>query len=370
MEEMFTFDDVLIEPQFSEYIASRKDIDLSTDAFGPMLGLPIISANMDTITGSGMAKAMQNSGAIGCLHRFCSIEENVKMFQESFTVGTKEGTAQFPLVSIGLGKGELERAEALYSAGAFTFIVDVAHGAQQTVVDQVKALRELFEDDCRIIVGNFASSSSVTCFLERTGPLVNGIKVGIGPGSACTTRVKTGVGYPQLSAVQSIAYTPIVTYYKIPVIADGGMKTPGDIAKALGAGAHAVMLGGMLSGADETPGDIVEEKRLISSEQVDPYTTAKMFVVDKFKKYRGSASKESYEVQGKDASWRTAEGESFMVPYKGPLTNVLQDIEGGLRSSLSYVGARNLSEFRGRCRFVRITPSTVLENGAHGKKGQ
>jgi IMP dehydrogenase len=364
MEEMFTFDDVLIEPQFSE-IVSRKDIDLSTESIGPILELPIISANMDTVTGSEMAKAMQNAGAIGCLHRFCSVEDNVEMFKNSFTTHV----AHFPLVSIGLGNTELERAEALHSAGAFTFVIDVAHGAQQAVVDQVKALRELFGDECRIIVGNFASSSSVAVFLEKTGSLVNAVKVGVGPGSACTTRIKTGVGYPQLSAIRSIARTPIVRDYKISVIADGGMRTPGDIAKALGAGAHVAMLGGMLAGTDETPGDILEDMKLIGSEQVGPYIKTKIFVTERFKKYRGSASKESYEAQGKDASWRTAEGESFTVPYKGPVSNVLQDIEGGLRSSLSYVGARNLSEFRDRCRFVKISPSTVLENGAHGKKG-
>src|SRR5581483_6034669 len=180
-----------------------------------------------------------------------------------------------------------------------------------------------------------------------------------GPGSACTTRMKTGVGYPQLSAIQEISQW--LTPKGIPVIADGGMKTPGDIAKAIGAGASMVMLGGMLAGTYETPGETVQQDGK-PCQSVSFETISKVY-----KKYKGSASKESYEEQGKSASWRTAEGESFLVPYKGPVEDVLQDIEGGLRSAFAYVGAQNLQQFQWRCRFVRITPSTVVENGAHGK---
>lgn len=369
MKDTVTFDDVLIVPKFSD-IVTRKEVDISVNAHGfPYMGLPVISANMDTITTEEMARAMSVCGGQAVLHRFCSIEDNVKMLINSRTGGT--GGYDLPFVSIGLGKGELDRAVALKSAGAYMFFVDVAHGAQTRVAKQVKALRDAMGDDFSIVVGNFATGDSVVHFLQDVGQLIEGIKVGIGPGSACTTRIKTGVGYPQLSAVMDIANS--IKETGITIIADGGMKTSGDISKALGAGAHMVMLGGMLAGTDETPGELYYENGGIFTERTegnsnldDPKLWYKGYV-NKVKKYRGSASKESYEVQGKDANWRTAEGESFYVPHKGPVKDVLQDIEGGLRSAMSYVGARNIKEFHAKCEFVKVSPSTVVENGSHGK---
>lgn len=357
MKELFTFDDVLIVPKFSS-IRSRKDVDISVNvgAF-PYMNLPIISANMDTVTGSNMAKAMQIADAQAVLHRFCTIEENVKMFLDSKVGGT--GGYDVPFVSIGLGRSEIERAEALRDAGAHTFVIDVAHGAQMSVVEQAIELRSILGGHYAIIVGNFATGSSIQEFLFRSATTVDGFKVGIGPGSACTTRIKTGVGYPQLSAIMDVANTLKKT--GLAVIADGGVRTSGDVAKAIGAGAHMVMLGGMLAGTDESPGEVINKAYPVSEE---PGATS---VIKKVKKYRGSASKESYELQGKDASWRTAEGESFFVPYKGPVKAILQDIEGGLRSAMSYVGASNIREFHEKCEFVRISSSTVVENKPHGK---
>jgi IMP dehydrogenase/GMP reductase len=295
---------------------------------------------MDTITGETMVNAMIANGAQACLHRFASIEETVELFKRF---------ENKPMVSIGLGMDELNRAAYLHMQGATHFIIDVAHGAQQAVADQANSLRGLIPT-AYIMVGNFASADSVKEFYERAKGSFNAIKVGVGPGSACTTRIKTGVGYPQLSAVKEIA--ELLKGTNIQVVADGGMKTPGDIAKALGAGAHMVMLGGMLSGTDETPGEKIK----------------KGFLKPKyFKKYRGSASQESYEAQGKTGKHRTAEGESFFVPAKGPVSDILQDISGGLRSSFTYVGARSLTQFHERCKFVQISPATARENGAHGK---
>jgi len=384
MREAFTFDDVLIVPKFSD-VSSRKDVDLGVSTSkkvfkGISVGFPVISANMDTITGSNMAKAMLNYGGQACLHRFCTIEENVKMLNESETP-IEPGDDEYymrPMVSIGLGKSELDRAYALYGNNATSFIIDVANGAQQAVVDQAKALHEMLKGYGSVIVGNFANADSVKDFLDRTGNIIDGIKVGIGPGSACTTRIKTGVGYPQLSAVLEISR--LLKNTEIAVIADGGMRTPGDIAKALGAGAHVVMLGGMLAGTEETPGEIIlgnaweplygvmEPRGPLERLTSDGRYSWVERATEPLKRYRGSASKESYEVQGKDASWRTAEGESFTVPYKGPVKGVLQDIEGGLRSAFTYVGARNLKEFHGKVEFVKVSVSTMAENGAHGKK--
>lgn len=384
MKELLTFDDVLIVPKFST-VESRKDVDLSVTTSKKVFkdigaNFPVISSNMDTITGPEMARAMLKYGGQACLHRFCSIEENVKMFTES-EVPVFDGDDEYqyrPMVSIGLGKEELDRAHALYGNCATQFIVDVANGASMAVVRQVKALREIIKGNGAIIVGNFATGDSLDDFLELAGP-VEGIKVGIGGGSLCTTRVKTGIGYPQLSAI-----IDVVSWVRkeIPVIADGGMKTPGDIAKALGAGASMVMIGGMLSGTEESAGEtyyvnssgkFVKPEDFLMKENYPDGTFR--FIRDEYsesfpkvKKYRGSASKESYEVQGKEASWRTAEGESTFVPYKGPVKNVLQDIEGGLRSSFSYVGAKNLEEFHKNVEFVRVSHSGYIEGTPHGKR--
>lgn len=339
---LITFDDVLIKPRFS-MARSRKDVELASYLWDAHFKLPIMSANMDTITNSAMALAMAEGGGIGCLHRFQSIEENVAMLKQSI----HKQTNLVPVVSIGLGTKELERAEALYHAGAQTVIVDVAHGANIAVVEHVAELKKLLKDNVCVIVGNFGCSEAIKDFKHHLGnDYVLGWKVGIGPGSACTTRLKTGIGVPQLSAILDCAQN-------IPeaIIADGGLRSSGDIAKALAAGADLVMLGGMLAGTKETPGEIESDEHC-----------------NHYKKYRGSASKESYAAQGKDQGYITAEGESFTVPYKGSVLPILADIEGGLRSTMTYVGAMTLSEFPERCILQQVSPATALENGAHGKK--
>lgn len=351
MREAHTFDDVLIIPKFST-VESRKDVNLDVKALGLHLSLPIISANMDSVTDANMAVAMAENGGVGCLHRFWDVETNVDKFVTVF-----HDHGHQVMCSVGLGQTELERADALVNAGCVSLIVDVANGASIGVVRQVKAMREVFGDNIAITVGNFASTEGVQTFLEHIGNSIEGLKIGIGPGSVCTTRIKTGVGYSQLSAIKEISY--VLKNTGIITIADGGMKTPGDVAKALGAGANLAMLGGMLAGTTEAPGDTFTDRKFLQYGDLLTKPT--------HKKYRGSASKESYAVQGKDASWRTAEGESVLVPYKGPVKDVLQDIEGGLRSAFSYVGAHNLEEFHQKCEFVRVSSSTVVENRAHAK---
>lgn len=332
-KEKLTFDDVLIKPNFST-IQSRKDVDISTDIMGLKMRLPVFSANMDTITSSYMASEMNTFGGRGVLHRFGTIDQNVVDFTNAPTA----------LVSVGVGDQELKRANALYEVGARYFVIDVAHGASMQVVEQLYYLKKL--PNIYVCVGNFASDTSIHSFLRHCEPLwvkPDAFKIGVGPGSACTTRIKTGAGVPQLSAIYECASAA----YPIPVIADGGLKTPGDIAKALAAGASAVMVGGMLAGTDETPGTTFSQNGNF------------------YKSYRGSASKESYVDQGKDASWRAVEGDSFSVPCKGPVGYVLQDIEGGLRSSFSYAGARTLKEFQEKVVLVKISSSSKQESGSH-----
>jgi IMP dehydrogenase len=333
MQKLMTFDDVLISPCFST-VGSRKEVDLSC-RLGQNLGfkLPIISSNMDTVTGARMAHSMSKFSGFALLHRFFTIEENVAEFRRC----PQESTG----VSIGVGEKEFERAAALYEAGARVFCLDVAHAAQMVVVDQSRNIRQKFGSNVHIMVGTFANSRSINDWLHHGGE-ADSIHIGVGPGSACSTRIKTGVGIPQLSAIQDCVRSGL------PVISNGGCRNPGDIAKAIAAGAKAVILGGMLAATEEAPGDVE--------------TTPK----GQFKKYRGSASLESYAVQNKLADYRTAEGESMLLPYKGSVERVLQDVEGGLRSAFTYVGARNMDEFQRRAELVQITPSAMLENGPHG----
>ncbi len=333
MQKLMTFDDVLISPCFST-VPSRKDVDLSCDLGGGLkIKLPIISSNMDTVTGHKMAQAMADAGGFALLHRFFTIEENVAEFKKCPSPNTG--------VSIGVGDKEFERAIALESAGARVFCLDVAHAAQMVVVDQSRRLREKFGSNVHIMVGTFANSRSINDWLHHGGE-ADSIHIGVGPGSACSTRIKTGVGIPQLSAIMDCVKSGL------PVISNGGCRHPGDIAKAIAAGAKAVILGGMLAATEEAPGEVE--------------TTPQ----GKFKKYRGSASLESYAVQNKLADYRTPEGESMMLPFKGSAEKVLQDVEGGLRSAFTYVGAQNLSEFQRRAELVQITASAMLENGPHG----
>lgn len=350
MTPHLTFDDILLLPKFSR-ISSRKDVSLDNG----FSRLPIISANMDTITSVEMARTMKTAGGLACLHRFWSIEDNVAALVNSAIGG------QSPWVAVGLGDHELKRAKALYDHGARMFVLDVAHAANINVVDMYMTLKDGLPD-IFLTVGNFATFESVNEFWVQMNQGekrydLDGIKIGIGPGSACTTRIKTGVGVPQLSAIIDIASN--MKDRVGLVIADGGCRTPGDVAKALAAGAHMVMLGGMLAGTDETPGEMIVERQYTghSHEQANK----------SYKKYRGSASKESYEVQGKTGSHLTDEGESFTVLAKGTVANVLQDIEGGLRSAFSYTGSANLEEFHKNAEFIQITNSGLMENKAHGK---
>lgn len=347
------FDDVLLLPKFS-YVKSRKDVSIRGGYLN--LDLPIISSNMDTVTESKMAHAMKNAGGVGCLHRFCSIEDNVKMFLNS---------PAKTWVSVGLGKEELERAEALAYVGASTLVIDVAHGASQEVVNQyIEVVHNIPTVD--VIVGNFATGESIDLFFNKVSywKKPKAYKVGIGGGSACLTRVVTGCGVPTLESVIDCAATGET------IIADGGIRNSGDFAKAMAAGASAVMMGRLLAGCEESPGDIYchsgnEVARKVNDWFVD---AAGRGVNTIYKKYRGSASLESYQVQGKVATHRTAEGDSYLIPYTGTVKETLQPFEAGLRSALAYVGANNLKEFKELAEFITISNNGVKENGAHGKQ--
>jgi IMP dehydrogenase len=342
MKTVLAFDDVLLVPKFS-HITSRKDVDISTSVGGRYLDVPIISSNMDTVTSYKMTHAMEKAGGAGCLHRFWSIDDNVNAYKNS---------AANTWVSVGLGKYEFERALALVDAGASTIIVDVANGASMGVVNQARDIYNEFRGNIDIVVGNFATKAQIDTFTDKSEMTYAGYKIGVGGGSACLTRMVTGCGLPTFASL--VDCLPLSEHLNL--IADGGIRNSGDLSKALAAGAKAVMCGAIFAGALESPGTIVNG----SGNAPQPHEKG-------FKKYRGSASLESYAAQGKQAFWRAPEGESFLVPYVGPVQEVIQGLEGGLRSSMSYMNAATLAEFRYNAEFVQMTRAGSIEGTAHGR---
>lgn len=331
-----TFDDVLLVPGYNG-IKSRQDVTTEVLLKDRRFLIPVASANMDTVTGQSMADAITALGGLAILHRFMSIDENVIEFKGC----ANPARTGF---SIGIGRDGLARAEALVAAGADIVCVDVAHGHSKEVNRTIRALRESYQDNLMIIAGNVATYAGAD-YLAAAGADV--IKVGIGPGSVCTTRIKTGYGVPQLTAIMECRKVDRA------LIADGGIRTPGDAVKALAAGADFVMLGGMLAGTDETPGATVERALADGT-------------VAKFKQFRGMASKEAQDdFMGGMKEWKTAEGVAVEIPCKGPVSHVIQDVIGGLRSGLTYCGATDLKGLQRKAQFIEISAAGFREGTPH-----
>lgn len=362
MQTALTFDDVLLVPSYNDY-TSRRDVDISMkDKTGKFeLKLPIFTANMDTVTGSEMAKYISKKGGAGVIHRFMTIQENVNEFKN---VKSSLETDYPIFVSVGASPAELERAAALYENGAQYFCVDVAHGHAKYVGKMIKEMRIKFRKNTCIMAGNVCTYAGAD-YLASCGADV--IKVGIGPGAVCTTRIKTGFGVPQLKAIQDCSKVDR------SIVADGGLKSPGDIVKALAFGADFVMIGSMLAGTRPTPGKVEFEpgnpysrvesmisKLIPTEEQVcDAY-------VKKFKTYRGMASKEvAEEHHGGLAEWKTAEGVSTKVPYREDEDAIIADIVGGLRSGLTYAGSATIKEMQRKLNYVEVTPAGRVESLPH-----
>lgn len=333
-----TFDDVLLVPGYNG-IRSRQAVNTEVSMGNLRLQIPIISANMDTVTGFAMASEMSRLGGMGIIHRFMSIEDNVKEFLLAKNQGAPVG------VSIGVSEEGMQRAEALIHAGAQVICVDVAHGHSKMMNQTIRRLKEKYKDNICIIAGNVATYAGAD-YLAAAGADI--IKVGIGPGSVCTTRIKTGFGVPQLSAIFDCKKVDR------PLIADGGIRFPGDAVKALAAGASCVMLGGMLAGTDETPGEQHEIGR-------HPDGSARYVKV-----FRGMASKEAQEdFMGAMADWKTAEGVSLEVPVKGPVMRIISDMMGGLRSGMTYCGALTLKELQRKAQFIEVSRAAGEESQPH-----
>jgi IMP dehydrogenase len=352
-----SFDDISLVPRFNN-IASRRDADTSVRFGNLYLRIPVFSANMDTITDVAMARRMRQLGGLGFLHRFCSIEDNIRLYKDA-TIVEIESIIQEAVVSLGVNEG-LDRFHALYEVGARYFCIDIAHGHSRAVGQLIKQIKE-FSDDTFVVAGNVCHEAGAE-YLASVG--ADAIKIGIGPGSVCSTRIKTGFGVPQFSAIQACSKMNVF------IIADGGIRTPGDAVKALYAGADAIMIGGMLSGTDETPGEVICEPpgytlvaEAYGSRYVPPPNDA-----EQYKVFRGMASKEAQDdFMGQMNDWKTAEGVEIKVRAKGPVSNVISDLMGGIRSGMTYCGANNLEQIRTRASHVEVTPAGVAEGRPHGE---
>lgn len=345
--EGLTFDDVLLIPAYSEVLPREVNTAARFSRNVP-LRIPLASAAMDTVTESAMAIAMARAGGIGVIHKNMSIEAQAA---EVRAVKQASGaSAPLPVAAgVGVTPDSLERVAALVAAGVDAVVIDSAHGHSKGVIDQLRRVKEAYPG-LDVVVGNIATAEAAVALVEAGA---DGIKVGIGPGSICTTRIVAGVGVPQLTAIMNVAEA--ISGSGVPLIADGGLRYSGDIVKALAAGGDCVMCGSMFAGTDEAPGELIQEDGR------------------KFKAYRGMGSIDAMEAGSKDRYFQggqtetkklVPEGIVGRVAYKGPVGDIVYQILGGLRSGMGYCGAATLEALK-QARFVKITANGMAESHPH-----
>lgn len=333
-----TYDDVLLMPRHCE-ITSRTIPQLQTRLTKKInINLPFIASNMDTVSEFEMAKKMGELGGHAILHRFMSIDEQVDMVKK-LLMEKKSLVNLYVGASVGVKEEGMKRSDALVDAGVEVITLDIAHGDSVMMLETLEYIKRT-HPHIEVIAGNVAMSDGVARFINAGA---DAVKVGIGPGSMCTTRVITGCGVPQLTAVALCVSE--ARKHGVPVIADGGIKTSGDIVKALAAGADTVMLGSMLAATLEAPGELKGG----------------------MKKYRGMASKDA------QISWRgdiqqgmAPEGESRMIPCKGPVENVIHELSGGVRSGMTYLNANTIQEINKNALFMEMSINGIYESRPHG----
>lgn len=335
--QTLSFDDVLLAPKYSE-IESRSEIDLSSNISDYSFNLPIISSPMDTLTEEAMAVSMAHHGGLGIVHRYNTIPEQAAIIRKISSLTGKVSAA------VGVTERFIERAIAVHSEGAKIICIDVAHGHHSNVERAIKSIKDsVIGDSVHLIAGNVAMPEA---FLDLSAWGADAIRVGIGGGSICSTRIQTGHGVPTLQSVIACYIAKKSNNLSTKLIADGGLRNSGDIVKSLAAGADFAMLGSMLAGSSDTPGEVLSDSSGSS-----------------YKIYRGMASAEAQK------SWRgrvsSQEGVSTTIPYKGDTSTILKNIEVGVRSGLSYSGARNISELREKCEFIIQTPAGQGESSTH-----
>ena len=399
MKKALTYDDINIVPKYSD-IEHRDKIDISTKfTKNTELSIPIVSSPMDTVTEEDMAEELLDWGGVGVIHRFNTIEEQSRMMKSLhykwdswFDIGTnirgddeertidkewqewwdgysrsnpptkedwkdlkdrffwadsmirdEKAWKKKPLcAAIGVTGDYLERAKELVLNGCNVILIDVAHGHHKFVGEAIEEIKSKISNT-EVIAGSIATGDGAKFLCEKGA---DAIRVGVGNGSLCETRIRTGVGIPQVSAL--IDCVTVADSYDVPIIADGGIRNVGDVCKGLGCGADTIMVGSLLSGTKESPGSI-EKKGQWPNEQL-------------FKKYRGSASLDSKSDRGEN---KNVEGNHKVIPYKGKVKRIINDIRDGISSSCSYVGASNLEEFRSLVEFVEVTRAGQVEAQPH-----
>lgn len=331
-----SYDDVLLVPQRSP-VDSRRDVDLGTNLTGDIeLDVPVLSSPMDTVTEAELAVALSRAGGFGTIHRFSTVEEQANEVREVTAAGQPVGAA------LGIDEDVLDRAEAVVAAGADCLMVDVAHGHLEKCLDAVGRVREAFPET-PLVAGNVVTTDGVAD-LHAAG--ADCVKVGVGPGSHCTTREVAGVGVPQFTAVRECARA--AREHGIRIIADGGVRSSGDAVKALLAGADTVMMGSFFAGTDESPAELVEH---------DGRTYARS---------RGLASEAAGEARTDKLEDVTAEeGVEGLSPYRGPVAEAVAEFAAGIRSGLSYCGGHDVRAARENAEFVRVTGGAKEREGTH-----
>ncbi|MEM7274701.1 MAG: IMP dehydrogenase [Actinomycetota bacterium] len=352
-----TFDDVLLVPQRSQ-IRSRQDVSVATKLSKRIeLALPIVAANMDTVCETEMAIEMARLGGIGIIHRFMTTETQAAMVaavKAAELPGTDLGGRPLVGAAIGTDRDAINRTHALVDAGVDVLVLDIAHGHSDHAIQLLQKLKgELPDTD--IIAGNVATRRGAE---DLAAAGADAVKVGVGPGGVCTTRLVAGVGVPQLTAIDNCAAEPLVDPdgVAVPIIADGGITGSGDIAKALAAGASSVMIGSLFAGTKESPGELQQSAHGL---------VKRVRGMASFEALTARAAREGEVVDREYFEQRSPEGVEGTVPYRGEVAKVVARLIAGLRSGMSYSDATSLEEFWANAEFIRVTSNGVRENLPH-----
>ena len=344
IKEALTFDDVTLVPKYSSILPSNviTKTELSKNI---TLKIPLLSSAMDTVTESNMAIAMAEAGGIGVIHRNLSIKKQIleirKVKKKKLIVGA----------AVGAGEEEIKRAKAIVKENINLIVVDTAHGHSKKVAEIIKKIKKIKSSKTTLCAGNIATPEAAK-FLLKLG--VDVVKVGIGPGSICTTRLVAGIGVPQLSAILNVREK--LKSKNVKIISDGGIKFSGDIAKALAAGADAVMIGSLFAGSTEAPGKLIKKKGILYKNFRGMGSVGAM--------NKGSADR-YFQKKQTDISKYVPEGVEGLVKFKGEVDKIIYKLIGGLKSSMGYLGSKELNGLRNKPEFVKITKAGFYESMVH-----
>jgi len=359
IKEGFTFDDLLLVPAYSKVVP--VDVKLKTQLTKNItLNIPVLSAAMDTVTESKMAVRLAQLGGLGIIHKNLSIEmqaaevKKVKSIKCELSSACVDESGHLRVgAAVGVAKNTMERIDALVTAGVDIIAVDSAHGHSKGVIDTIKSIKAKYHD-LDIIGGNIVSAQAAIDLIYAGATC---LKVGVGPGSICTTRVVSGVGVPQLTAINDVYQ--VTKQYKIGIIADGGIKLSGDIPKALAAGADCVMLGGLLAGCEESPGEVFDIDGVKYKTYIGMGSLTAM--------QRGSSDR-YFQGGVKELNKLVPEGIEATVPYQGLIKDVIYQMMGGLRSGMGYCGCKYIEDMKLNAQFMKITNAGLKESHPHDVK--